>query len=175
MGDAGCVVTDDAELADVVRAMANYGSKVKYVNEYDGINSRTDEVQAAALRVKLPRLDLDNAHRRELAQTYIRGIKNPMITLPAWPNDELENVWHIFPIRCSERDALQVYLKEAGVQTLIHYPIPPHKQNALKDLLHGSLPITQRIHDEELSLPISPIMSKEDVEYVVRLVNRFVK
>ena len=175
LGDAGCVVTDDAELADVVRAMANYGSKVKYVNEYDGINSRTDEVQAAALRVKLPRLDLDNAHRRELAQTYIRGIKNPMITLPAWPNDELENVWHIFPIRCSERDALQVYLKEAGVQTLIHYPIPPHKQNALKDLLHGSLPITQRIHDEELSLPISPIMSKEDVEDVVRLVNRFVK
>lgn len=175
MGDAGCVVTDDTELANTVRTMANYGSSIKYVNELEGINSRTDEVQAAVLRVKLPRLDQDNAHRREIAQAYIRGIKNPMIVLPAWPEDEQECVWHVFPIRCPEREALQAYLKEAGVQTLIHYPIAPHKQQALSALEHGSLPITQRIHNEELSLPISPIMTMEEAEYVIRLLNKFVK
>lgn len=175
MGDAGCVVTDDTELANTVRTMANYGSSIKYVNELEGINSRTDEVQAAVLRVKLPRLDQDNAHRREIAQAYIRGIKNPMIVLPAWPDDEEECVWHVFPIRCPEREALQAYLKEAGVQTLIHYPIAPHKQQALSALEHGPLPITQRIHNEELSLPISPIMTMEEAEYVIRLLNKFVK
>ena len=175
MGDAGCVVTDDTELANTVRTMANYGSSIKYVNELEGINSRTDEVQAAVLRVKLPRLDQDNAHRREIAQAYIRGIKNPMIVLPAWPEDEQECVWHVFPIRCPEREALQAYLREAGVQTLIHYPIAPHKQQALSGLEHGPLPITQRIHNEELSLPISPIMTMEEAEYVIRLLNKFVK
>lgn len=175
MGDAGCVVTDDTELANTVRTMANYGSSTKYVNELEGINSRTDEVQAAVLRVKLPRLDQDNAHRREIAQAYIRGIKNPMIVLPAWPEDEEECVWHVFPIRCPEREALQAYLREAGVQTLIHYPIPPHKQQALRSLEHGPLPITQRIHNEELSLPISPIMTMEEAEHVIRLINKFVK
>lgn len=175
MGDAGCVVTDDTELANTVRTMANYGSSTKYVNELEGINSRTDEVQAAVLRVKLPRLDQDNAHRREIAQAYIRGIKNPMIVLPAWPEDEEECVWHVFPIRCPEREALQAYLKEAGVQTLIHYPIAPHKQQALRSLEHGPLPITQRIHNEELSLPISPIMTMEEAEHVIRLINKFVK
>lgn len=175
MGDAGCVVTDDTELANTVRTMANYGSSIKYVNELEGINSRTDEVQAAVLRVKLPRLDQDNAHRREIAQAYIRGIKNPMIVLPAWPEDEQSCVWHVFPIRCPEREALQAYLREAGVQTLIHYPIAPHKQQALSALEHGPLPITQRIHNEELSLPISPIMTMEEAEYVIRLLNKFVK
>lgn len=175
MGDAGCVVTDDTELANTVRTMANYGSSIKYVNELEGINSRTDEVQAAVLRVKLPRLDQDNAHRREIAQAYIRGIKNPMIVLPAWPENEQSCVWHVFPIRCPEREALQAYLKEAGVQTLIHYPIAPHKQQALSTLEHGPLPITQRIHNEELSLPISPIMTMEEAEYVIRLLNKFVK
>lgn len=175
MGDAGCVVTDDTELANTVRTMANYGSSIKYVNELEGINSRTDEVQAAVLRVKLPRLDQDNAHRREIAQAYIRGIKNPMIVLPAWPEDEEECVWHVFPIRCPERESLQTYLREAGVQTLIHYPIAPHKQQALSGLEHGPLPITQRIHNEELSLPISPIMTMEEAEYVIRLLNKFVK
>ncbi|MBR6699586.1 MAG: GNAT family N-acetyltransferase [Bacteroidaceae bacterium] len=175
LGDAGCVVTDDDELARVVRCMANYGSSVKYVNEYEGVNSRTDEIQAAALRVKLPRLDKDNAQRREIARKYIDGIKNPMIQLPLWPKEEQECVWHVFPIRCAERDALQKYLAEAGVQTLIHYPIAPHKQDALKHLEHGPLPLTQRIHEEELSLPISPLMTLEDAEYVACLVNKFVK
>ena len=175
LGDAGCVVTDDDELARVVRCMANYGSSVKYVNEYEGVNSRTDEIQAAALRVKLPRLDKDNAQRREIARKYIDGIKTPMIQLPLWPKEEQECVWHVFPIRCAERDALQKYLAEAGVQTLIHYPIAPHKQDALKHLEHGPLPLTQRIHEEELSLPISPLMTLEDAEYVACLVNKFVK
>lgn len=175
LGDAGCVVTDDDELARVVRCMANYGSSVKYVNEYEGVNSRTDEIQAAALRVKLPRLDKDNAQRREIARKYIDGIKNPMIQLPLWPKEEQECVWHVFSIRCAERDALQKYLAEAGVQTLIHYPIAPHKQDALKHLEHGPLPLTQRIHEEELSLPISPLMTLEDAEYVACLVNKFVK
>ena len=175
LGDAGCVVTDDDELARVVRCMANYGSSVKYVNEYEGVNSRMDEIQAAALRVKLPRLDKDNAQRREIARKYIDGIKNPMIQLPLWPKEEQECVWHVFPIRCAERDALQKYLAEAGVQTLIHYPVAPHKQDALKHLEHGPLPLTQRIHEEELSLPISPLMTLEDAKYVACLVNKFVK
>ena len=175
LGDAGCVVTDDDELAHVVRSMANYGSSMKYVNEYEGINSRTDEIQAAALRVKLPRLDIDNEHRRRIARKYMNGIKNPMIILPLWPQDDQECVWHLFPIRCAERDSLQKYLSEAGVQTLIHYPIAPHKQEALKHLEHGPLPLTQRIHEEELSLPISPIMTEDDAEFVINLLNKFVK
>lgn len=175
LGDAGCVVTDDGELARVVRCMANYGSSRKYVNEMEGINSRTDEVQAAVLRVKLPRLDKDNEHRRLIASKYMEGIKNPMIQLPLWPRDELECVWHVFPIRCAERDTLQKYLAEAGVHTLIHYPIAPHKQQALSHLEHGPLPLTQRIHEEELSLPISPLITVEDAEYVISLINKFVK
>ena len=175
LGDAGCVVTDDKQLADMVRSMANYGSREKYVNEYEGVNSRTDELQAAVLNVKLPRLDADNAHRRKIAQRYINGIKNPMIVLPQMPEDEMEAVWHVFPIRCAERNTLQTYLKEASVETLIHYPIPPHMQEALKELFGNvSFPITQRIHNEELSLPISPIMTIEEADYVIDLLNKFV-
>lgn len=174
LGDAGCVVTDDDELACVVRMLANYGSSEKYVHEYEGVNSRADEIQAAVLRVKLPRLDEDNARRREVARTYVNGIKNPMIMLPEMPYNEEENVWHIFPIRCPERDALQSYLKDAGVQTLIHYPIPPHKQQALAELKHGPLQLTQRIHEEELSLPISPLLTEDELNYIVELINGFV-
>lgn len=174
LGDAGCVVTDDDELARVVRMLANYGSSEKYVHEYEGVNSRADEIQAAVLRVKLPRLDEDNARRREVARTYVNGIKNPMIMLPEMPYNEEENVWHIFPIRCPERDALQSYLKDAGVQTLIHYPIPPHKQQALAELKHGPLQLTQRIHEEELSLPISPLLTEDELNYIVELINGFV-
>ena len=175
LGDAGCVVTNDDELAHVVRSMANYGSSKKYYNDYEGVNSRTDEIQAAVLNTKLSRLDSDNAHRRDIAKRYIEGIKNPMIVLPYLPENDEECVWHLFPIRCPNRDALQSYLKENGVETLIHYPIAPHKQNALRDVLeHGPLPITQRIHAEELSLPISPLLTFEDADYVIDLINRFV-
>jgi len=110
-----------------------------------------------------------------IASKYMEGIKNPMIQLPLWPRDEQECVWHVFPIRCAERDTLQKYLAEAGVHTLIHYPIAPHKQQALSHLEHGPLPLTQRIHEEELSLPISPLMTVEDAEYVISLINKFVK
>lgn len=174
LGDSGCVVTDDDELARVARMLANYGSSEKYVHEYEGVNSRADEIQAAVLRIKLPRLDEDNARRREVARTYINGIKNPMIILPEMPDSEEENVWHIFPIRCPERDVLQNYLKDAGVQTLIHYPIPPHKQQALAELKHGPLQLTQRIHEEELSLPISPLLTEDELNYIVELINNFV-
>lgn len=175
LGDAGCVVTNDDQLATIVRMMANYGSAEKYVNECEGINSRTDEIQAAVLNVKLPRLDEDNRHRSMIAERYINGIKNPMIILPSMPAEPTECVWHVFPIRCSERDALQKYLKEAGVQTLIHYPIPPHKQKALADKLNNtSHPLTQRIHDEELSLPISPLITIEEADYIIEQLNRFV-
>lgn len=173
LGDAGCVVTDDDALALAVRTMANYGSRVKYVNEYEGVNSRCDETQAAVLRVKLPRLDADNAKRRMIAKRYLEGITNPMIVLPELPQEEEECVWHIFPVRCPVRDALQKYLSENGVQTLIHYPIAPHKQEALKHLNYGPFPLTQRIHEEELSLPMSPLMEVEDADYVIELVNRF--
>lgn len=174
LGDAGCVVTDDPDLARVVRMLANYGSMEKYVHEYEGVNSRTDEMQAAVLRLKLHRLDEDNNRRREIARTYINGISNPMITLPEMPDNMEEHVWHIFPIRCHERNVLQDYLKNAGVQTVIHYPIPPHKQQALSDVLHGSFPLTQRIHDEELSLPISPLLTEDELAYIVGLINKFV-
>ncbi len=174
LGDAGCVVTDDEELARVVRSMANYGSSQKYVHDYEGVNSRTDEIQAAVLRVKLPRLDEDNAKRRNIARAYIEGIKNPMIKLPSMPANEEEHVWHTFAIRCAERYALQNYLKEAGVQALIHYPIPPHKQKAMARYSQGPFPLSQRIHDEELSLPISPLLTEREVNYIVELVNRFV-
>lgn len=176
LGDAGCVVTNDDELARVVRCMANYGCSKKYCNDYEGINSRTDEIQAAVLNVKLSRLDTDNAHRRVIAKRYIDGIKNPMITLPQYPSEDKECVWHVFPIRCPNRDMLQTFLRENGVETIIHYPVAPHKQKALMDVLsHGPLPLTQRIHSEELSLPISPLMSIEEVDYVIELINRFVE
>lgn len=175
LGDAGCVVTNDDQLAGIVRMMANYGSLEKYVNEIEGINSRTDEIQAAVLNVKLSRLDEDNKYRSMIAQRYISGIKNPMIVLPSMPLAPTECVWHVFPIRCPERDALQKFLKEAGIQTLIHYPIPPHRQKSLAGIFNkASYPLTQRIHDEELSLPISPLITIDDVDYIIDHLNRFV-
>lgn len=173
LGDAGCVTTSDEALARMVRAIANYGSHQKYVHDYEGINSRTDELQAAVLSVKLPRLDHDNAHRRLMARRYIDGITHPDIILPSWPDDERENVWHIFPIRTPRRDALQRYLADTGVQTLIHYPIPPHRQQAMQGRLTGHFPITDQIHAQELSLPISPLITPQEVDHVITLINTF--
>lgn len=173
LGDAGCVVTDDDRLAQVVRMMANYGSTEKYYNQYKGMNSRTDEIQAAVLGVKLPRLDEDNAHRRELARLYAEGIQNPLITLPNIPLHAEEHVFHVFAIRCPARKELQDYLSRFGIQTIIHYPIPPHKQKAFSEWNERRLPITERIHNEILSLPISPIMSHEQVKRIVKIVNDF--
>ena len=171
-GDAGAVTTDDAELAAVVRALANYGSERKYVFRYRGRNSRMDETNAAVLRVRLRHLDEDNAHRRRIALQYIAGIGNPFITLPDTLPEE-NNVFHIFPVFCQRRDELQAYLTSCGVGTLIHYPIPPHKQQCYREWNSLSLPVTERIHREELSLPMGPALSSEDAESVVRFVNSF--
>lgn len=172
LGDAGAVTTNDKKLADTIRALANYGSTRKYVFQYKGRNSRLDEIQAAVLSVKLKHLDKDNERRKEIGAQYIAGISNPSVTLPiTLPHDE--NVFHIFPILCEQRDKLQEYLKEHEVQTLIHYPIPPHKQECYKEWNEWSFPISEKIHAQELSLPISPVMTDEEVKQVITIINQF--
>lgn len=181
LGDGGAVTTDDDELADVVRTLANYGSKQKYVNKYKGLNSRLDEIQAAILRTKLKRLDADNQRRREVAQYYCDNIDTERFGLPSVSplfqnssiKDSLSHIWHIFIIRHEQRERLKQYLTKNQIQTLIHYPIPPHKQKAYKEWNNLSFPITEKIHNEVLSLPISPVMSDEEVKFVVNCVNKF--
>lgn len=183
LGDGGAVTTNDDELAAVIRALANYGSNKKYINDYKGLNSRLDEIQAAILRTKLLRLDADNQRRSEIAQYYLNNVKHPDIILPrldnfdnlkleTW-NPELSHVWHIFIVRTANRDKLQQYLTENGIQTLIHYPIPPHKQLAYKEWNSLSFPITEQIHSGVLSLPISPVMSDEEVKSVITVINNW--
>lgn len=173
MGDAGAVTTDDAALARMVRALGNYGSRQKYVFDHCGRNSRMDELQAAVLSVKLRYLDADNQRRRAIARQYVSGITNPLVTLPAATADEA-NVWHVFPVFSPCRDQLQQQLAKAGIETLIHYPMPPHRQRCYEGLLDGlSLPVTERIHREELSLPIHPAMTADEAAQVVEAVNHF--
>ena len=171
-GDAGAVTTNDQELAKVIRAIANYGSTEKYVFKYIGRNSRLDEIQAAVLNVKLKYLDEDLAIRKEVAKYYIGNITNPKIIVPI-VNDWDSHVFHIFPIRCKQRDELQKYLVRNEVQTIIHYPIPPHKQGCYKEWNNLSFPITEQIHAEELSLPMSPVMTSEEIQKVVGLISAF--
>jgi len=179
LGDAGAVTTDDLELASVIRALGNYGSNKKYVNEFQGLNSRLDEIQAAILRVKLERLDEDNQKRREVADYYLRHIHHPEITLPIISRPDTSvtqnqsHVWHLFVVRCLERDRLQKHLSDNGIQTLIHYPIPPHLQQAYRSWNKLSFPITEQIHQEVLSLPIGPSMNSNDVKSIVEAVNQF--
>ncbi len=172
LGDAGAVTTNDAALAKVVRSLANYGSSRKYVFDYCGRNSRLDEIQAAVLDIKLKHLDEDVELRRNVARYYVEHIKNEKIIVPE-VKDWNAHVFHLFPILCAERDALQHYLTENGVQTIIHYPIPPHKQECYKEWNNLSFPVTERIHAEELSLPMSPTMTIEEVKQVVELLNKF--
>lgn len=172
LGDGGAVTTSDPQLAECIRALANYGSTRKYVFKYTGRNSRLDEIQAAVLDVKLKYLDEDTEKRRAIARYYVENIKNPAIILPQVP-DWQAHVFHLFPIRCVRRDELQQYLADNGVQTVIHYPIPPHKQECYRDWKYLSLPITEKIHKEELSLPIYPTMTKEQIMGVVDAVNSF--
>ena len=172
LGDGGAVTTNNQQLADTVRILANYGSSRKYVFKYAGRNSRLDELQAAVLRVKLAHLDDDNSHRSKVAQRYIDNIKNPLICLPETMY-EGGNVFHLFPVFCERRDELQQYLHDNDVQTLIHYPIPPHKQECYSDWNVMSLPITEQLHSQELSLPISQVMTLDEADEVVELVNRF--
>ncbi|GHU85106.1 aminotransferase [Spirochaetia bacterium] len=172
LGDGGMVTTNDREFADAVRAIANYGSARKYVFKYQGRNSRLDEIQAAVLDVKLKHLDEDNGLRRAVAKRYIDNITNQKIVLPV-VTDWDSHVFHIFPIRTKQRDELQKYLQDKGIQTIIHYPIPPHKQECYNEWNSLSFPVTEQIHDEELSLPMSPTLTEEQVQYVIDMVNRW--
>lgn len=197
LGDAGAVTTDNDALADVIRTIANYGSKEKYKNLYKGLNSRMDEMQAAILRVKIPRLDSDNQHRRGISQYYINNLNHPGIILPgisgpggiqtqdSWNNrsepeaqlsvqNALSHIWHLFVIRSNDRNRLQQYLLENDIQTVIHYPIAPHKQMAYREFSGFQLPVTESIHEQVLSLPMGPLMSKEETERVVEVTNKFV-
>ena len=171
-GDGGAVTTNDEKLATCVRTLANYGSQRKYVFQYCGRNSRLDEIQAAILDVKLHHLDEDNSRRQHVAKYYYEHINNPLITMPTRLSDE-NNVYHIFPVLCPERDRLQQYLTENGIQTLIHYPIPPHKQECYKEWNAMSLPVTEQIHQQELSIPISQVLTDEEVKEVVGVLNTF--
>ncbi len=184
LGDAGAVVTNDELLANAVRKIANYGSEKKYVHECVGENSRLDEIQAAVLDVKLKRLDVDNARRNEIANRYLAEMKNPLVKLPrvatAQENNLADNVWHIFPVHCelpngeSCRDALQQHLKNRGVETLVHYPTPPHLQKAFVDA-YGVVdyPVAEKLAREELSLPLHPLMTDEEIQVVIDAVNSF--
>jgi dTDP-4-amino-4,6-dideoxygalactose transaminase len=172
LGDAGAITTDDDDLANVLRALLNYGSHVKYQNNYKGINSRLDELQAAFLNVKLAYLEKETELRRYIANLYLVGLNNKKIILPVTEHSE-SHVWHLFVIRTKEREKLQNYLVENNVQTVIHYPIPPHKQMAYRDLANLKLPLTEQIHNEVLSLPISPGMSKMEIDTVINLINDF--
>lgn len=181
LGDAGAVTTDDERLASMVRSLGNYGSEKKYVFDHKGMNSRIDELQAAVLDVKLKYLDEDNARRKAIAERYISEIVNPKITIPGAVHGKKasaiyalgDNVWHIFPILCHNRTVLQKYLLDNGIHTAIHYPIPPHKQKAYVKWSTLTLPITEAIHQQELSLPCNQTMSDDDVSEVIRLVNSF--
>ena len=172
LGDGGAVTTNDKELADTVRTLANYGSQKKYVFKYTGRNSRLDEIQAAVLDVKLKYLDEDNKHRQQVAAYYYGNIRNNSITLPERLPDA-QNVYHLFPILCERRDELQEYLKANDVGTVIHYPIPPHKQECYREWNHQTYPITEQIHNMELSLPIGPAITMEEAKYVIDVLNRF--
>ena len=172
IGDGGAVTTNDEELFNKIKAIANYGSDRKYHHIYKGVNSRLDEIQAAVLDIKLKHLDSDNNKRREISKYYRENIKNSKLILPE-TYDEKSHVWHIFAVRTKNRDEFQKYLTEKGIQTIIHYPTPPHKQGAYKEWNNLSFPITEEIHNTILSLPISPVMTDSEIEKVVEVVNEF--
>lgn len=170
LGDSGAITTNDEQLAIVVRALGNYGSKQKYINDYQGINSRLDEIQAAFLSIKLKYIDFENSLRQAIARLYDNTIINPLVILPKYENN---SVWHLYVVRTNYRNKLQSFLKDNGVETLIHYPIPSHKQQAYSVYNNVSLPLTERIHKEVISLPISPVMTTAEAEEVVKLINSF--
>ena len=177
LGDAGAVTTNDKELANIIKALRNYGSYNKYENQFKGINSRLDELQAAFLSVKLKHLESDNQTRREIASYYCDQIRNKKIILPSKGImhivEDRSNVWHVFPIRTVDRNGFENYLNSDGIQTLIHYPKPPHKQAGYPELKHLVFPISELIHDQIISLPISPVMTRDDIKTVVEIVNAY--
>ena len=171
-GDGGAITTNDKDLYDVVKSLANYGSSQKYICNYKGLNSRLDEIQAAILNVKLKYLNNDIENRRKAAQYYYLNLKNQNIKLPIIENWD-SHVFHLFPIFSNRRDELQKYLNDNNIQTLIHYPIPPHKQICFKEYNNISLPITEKIHNEELSLPISPVITIDELNTIISLINNW--
>ncbi|AIJ49098.1 DegT/DnrJ/EryC1/StrS family aminotransferase [Comamonas sp. Z1] len=172
LGDAGAITTHDADLAQTLRALRNYGSHEKYKNLFKGVNSRLDEIQAAMLRIKLQHLELETQNRRMIARVYLENIRNPAVQLPQLTSDE-QHVWHLFVVRTSQRDALQKYLAEQGIQTLVHYPIPPHQQQAYQEWNARSYPLTEGLHQEVISLPMGPTLSQLEALRVVAAVNDF--
>ncbi|WP_336194568.1 DegT/DnrJ/EryC1/StrS family aminotransferase, partial [Providencia stuartii] len=177
LGDAGAITTNDDELAETIKALRNYGSHQKYLNVYQGVNSRLDEIQAAMLNVKLNYLNNETYIRQKIALTYLENISNPLIKLPlssnAYKNNIQRHVWHLFVIATKHRESLQKHLNENGIQTLIHYPTPPHKQQAYNQYKALSLPITERIHNEVLSIPIGPTMTNDEIFKVIEACNSF--
>ena len=172
LGDGGAITTNDSELAKVLFALRNYGSEQKYYNEYIGVNSRLDELQASFLNLKLPNLDADNDKRRAIAKRYLAEIKNDKIILPFWDFSN-NHVFHLFVIRTENREALQEYLTQNNIQTVIHYPIPPHKQKAFPEWNNLSFPITEKIHNEVLSLPMSPVLTDAEVVFLIEILNQY--
>lgn len=170
LGDAGAVTSNDTDLLAVVRQLGFYGSEKKYVHAYKGLNSRMDEVQAAVLRCKVDDLDRCNQRRQEIARRFNAEIKNPCVVLPT---EKSSHVWHIYPLLCDRRDELKMFLQEHGIQTQIHYPIPPHKQKAYEEWSNLSFPLTERIANQELSLPCNQSMSDEEVTLIIQTLNEF--
>ncbi|MEK8181054.1 DegT/DnrJ/EryC1/StrS family aminotransferase [Flavobacterium buctense] len=172
LGDAGAITTNDADLAKVLFALRNYGSEQKYYNEFIGVNSRLDELQAAFLTVKLPHLDAENLKRKDIVKRYLTEIKNDKITLPFWDGTD-NHVFHLFVVRTQNRAQFQEFLKQNDIETLIHYPVPPHQQKALSKWNSLSFPITEKIHQEVISLPLSPVMTEEEVSYIITILNQY--
>ncbi len=174
LGDSGAVSTKDNHLAEVIRAIANYGSNKKYINDYQGLNSRMDEIQAAFLDIKLKYLDSENSIRQAIAKKFRTQIKNAKLILPQiYNSSEDSHVWHLFVIRTSDRNQLQSYLAAHDIQTLIHYPVPPHLQKCYQHLEHPKLELTEKIHNEVISLPISPVLSEQEVDKIIELLNAY--
>lgn len=172
LGDGGAITTNDSELAKVLFSLRNYGSEKKYYNNFVGVNSRLDELQAAFLNLKLPNLNADNTKRRLIAKRYLSEIKNNKIILPFWDYSD-NHVFHLFVIRTENRENLQDYLTQNNIQTVIHYPVPPHKQKAFPDWNNLSFPVTEKIHNEVLSLPISPVLTETEVDFIIEILNKY--
>ena len=173
IGDGGAVTTNDDNLATTIRAIANYGSQQKYHNQYKGLNSRLDEIQAAVLSVKLKYLNLENAIRQQIAFRYCSEIVNPKLVLPKFPMFANEHVWHIFAVQCETRDELQQFLTKNNIQTVIHYPIPPHKQMCYSEFYDVSLPVTEKIHNQVLSIPLHPCLEEQEIQHIIKTLNAF--
>jgi dTDP-4-amino-4,6-dideoxygalactose transaminase len=173
IGDAGAVTTNDDLLAKTIRTLANYGSEIKYTNKYKGLNSRLDEIQAAVLNIKLKYLDSETKKRQEIAKKYCSEIINPKIIVPKYPEIDSQHVWHLFVIRTENREKLVEFLSENQIQTLIHYPIAPHKQECYQSMNELSFPIAEKMHNEVVSIPISPVMTAIEVEKVIEILNKY--